>query len=421
MIITNIPSSKSLAQRAIFLASMGPGGSINSIPYCDDVIALIEGIKSIRYGAQKKCIYSSEVNFDSFSDPLVGGVKVSARLGGLPARLLIAASTCASKSVIVTGNKPLLLRPMDSVVEAIKSFSVDVSYLKSKHNLPIRIEKNNKKKSYEIDIPSSHTSQSSTAILLLCAVSKKSYKINIKKPIYSKSYLQMTLDLISNFGGHVTKFEDQSSISISIKPITCKINITIPGDASSGVFLIAASVLTKSKIRINNWFPNGMQPDEKLIELFKKWGVIFHTDSFGLTVDPVKCLPDKVIDCELFPDGAIALAAVAANCNYEIILKGLDTWKYKESNRLETVKELLKSLGVAVSINESEMSINGPIKSRADIHTHDDHRVAFLGGILSLRYPGINIKNPNVVTKSWPNFWNQLDNFKRTVKHIGIV
>ena len=421
MIDVTIPPSKSIAQRLIFLGSMGPGGTIKNIPENDDVASLWNGLNSIQEGYSKRLNFSNEISCDGFKGHLKGGVTVSAKLGGLPARLLIASAMRSVLPVIITGEGRLLKRSMRSLFYGVNSGGGQVSSIESKSYLPVAVKSLSSELSENILIPMTYSSQSATAFLLLAATSTSSHTIKLEKPIYSQSYLDMTIDLICKFGGIIEKHEDEKFLCLKISPVVRKINASVPGDASSGVFAVAASIITGEKMCIHDWFADGLQPDDKVISVLKSWGVKFKKTSVGIQVDPSLCRPNKEIDCSCFPDGAIALAAIAANYDYAINLKGLDTWPYKESNRLESVALSLSKLGVTVNCGKNNMVICGPIQNGGNVDTFGDHRLAFLGGVLSLTEEGVQVKKPEVVSKSWPNFWNELSSWRRSLPQAGIV
>ena len=421
MIEVIIPPSKSIAQRLIFLCLMGPGGTIKNIPDSDDVVSLWNGLNSIKDGCVKRLNFSNVISSGTFKKELKGGVTVSAKLGGLPARLLIASAIRSTSPVIITGEGRLLNRSMKSIFYGIDSAGGEITSLESKYYLPVKVKSLSAELSKNIFIPTNYSSQSATAFLLLAATSASLHTIKLEKPIYSKAYLDMTIDLISKFGGVIEKYEDEDFLYLKTEPVTKKIIASVPIDASSGVFAIAAAVLTGKKMCIHNWFVDGSQPDDKIISLLKSWGVGFERSSLGIQVIPNLCHPNKEVDCSSFPDGAIALAAIAAKYDYPIKLKGLDTWPYKESNRLEAVALSLNKLGVAVDCGKNHMTICGPIQCGGELDTFEDHRLAFLGGVVSLVQEGIKVKKPEVVSKSWPNFWNELASWRRSLPQAGIV
>ena len=192
-----------------------------------------------------------------------------------------------------------------------------------------------------------------------------------------------------------------------LKPIVYEVE----SDASGASYFWAIAAVTESRIRVNNIDPLSDQGDVKFIEILKKMGckVKKNIKDLWIEVEGPKRLTCVSVNMNLMPDTAQTLAVLAAFAQGKTKITGLSTLKGKETDRLQALKNELKKMKIKSEITKDSITIIGGIPQKTVIKTYGDHRMAMAFAIAKSRIPELKIKNPEVVSKSFPNFWEKLN------------
>lgn len=191
------------------------------------------------------------------------------------------------------------------------------------------------------------------------------------------------------------------------------ITVNVESDWSSvSYFYSIIAISKKSHLEIGSYFKNSIQGDKKLVEIYSKLGVKteFIENKIFLEKD-TECLLPKNLDLDLTenPDIAQTIAVTCFGLGISCNIKGLHTLKIKETDRLVALKNEIEKLGGKIEITDDSLKLypSFEIKKNISIKTYNDHRMAMAFAPLSLLVP-IYIENPDVVTKSYKNFWSDL-------------
>ena len=316
---------------------------------------------------------------------------------------------------ILMGSERMKKRPIKILVDSLNKLGSNITYTKKKGYPPIKI------KGGEIILNSNISSQYITALILIAPVLKEGLKIFLDGLVTSKPYITMTLSLLSDLGIK-NKFEKNI---IVINP-TKKINeliYSVESDWSSLSYYYSIVALSKnSKINVGNFYEKSTQGDRKLVEIYSKLGVdtkfLKKEGRVILSKKPGFRSPKKItLHLVDNPDIAQTILVTCLGLGILCNISGLHTLKIKETNRLKAMKNELKKLGADVKIKSESICLL-PLKKinkNISINTYDDHRMAMAFSPLALLVP-IKIKDPDVVSKSYPNFWKDLKsiNYKIT-------
>ena len=309
--------------------------------------------------------------------------------------------------VVLTGSTRMQERPIKILVDALRSIGAYIVYEKVEGFPPIRI-KGKKLLGGTISLASDISSQYISALLLLGPVLEKGLKLNLVGKITSIPYIKMTLALLNNIG-ITTSFKDQLIRVGSVNKIK-KINQVVESDwSSASYFYSVVAIANKSEITLESYYSESLQGDSDLVQIYKKIGVttVFNNGSITLSKTPNFALPE-VLDLDLrnTPDLAQTIAVSCFGLGVDCNLTGLHTLKIKETDRLEALKVELEKLGAIISItNDSlELRLSGVINQNISIDTYNDHRMAMAFAPLGIKVP-IVINNSEVVSKSYPGFW----------------
>ena len=386
-----ITGSKSETNRLLLLQALFKGFKLENISNSDDSKVMQEALES-----------TSEV--------------VDVHHAGTAMRFLTAYfSHLEGHEVVLTGSTRMQERPIKILVDALRSIGAYIVYEKVEGFPPIRI-KGKKLLGGAISLPADISSQYISALLLLGPVLEKGLKLNLVGKITSIPYIKMTLKLLNNLG-ITTSFKDQLIWVGSVKKIK-RINQVVESDWSSASYFFSIVALAKkAKISLMSFKKSSLQGDIVLIDIYEQLGVSsrFEEDTLHLKKEN-KPLPNSIqLDLTKTPDIAQTIAVSCYGLGVGCDLVGLHTLKIKETDRLEALKVELTKLGATIKVtNESlHLSPDTNFIENCSISTYNDHRMAMAFAPLALKIP-LKIEESSVVSKSYPDFWNDLRklNFK---------
>ena len=404
-----LPSSKSYLNRALIVASYQYGTTTltNITDICDDVRDLISaltklGVK-IDINEQKGEIKVIGTN-GKFNVPENG--EINCGLGGTTTRFLIGLSLLFDFEIKITAIGKMLERPVNNLLDVISKLGKSVKYLQKPDCLPVEISKiNNQTNITEIEIDCSKSSQFLSAVLLVA--SQIGLKKIVAKKLVSRPYIDITIDVLRQYGIEVKTQQIGEDLicgvveNNSTNSNTINRNIEVETDWSSASYFLALEKLHNVKLKTNLTQKTSSQGDSKIVEIFEK---IENFDGDEL-----------VIDMKSMPDVSMTAMVVCALKNFNTTITGLETLKNKECDRLKAMHDELAKCGVKTEIspNYDAITIYGKgefeLKDVVKISTYHDHRIAMCFAVLGTKIGNLEIENPDVVKKSFPNFWQELD------------
>lgn len=394
-----IPSSKSIAQRAIAIATITKGQSIiNNVNFSDDVVAAINLSENL--GAQIEIIGNTlkiEGNFCAKNKELF----VSE--AGLSTRMFIPIAGLLGENFTFSGKGSILKRPMDFLIEPLKNLGLNIETTNG--FLPIKI--NGKLKSKNIRIDASESSQLLSGILIALPLTQSETVITVDN-LKSKPYIDLTIEIMNEFGIKI-KHNNYQKFQIPAGKYKPK-EITLEGDWSSAAFWFVAGAIN-GDLKIFNLNPNSKQGDKNILVALEKSGVEIYQeqDFFSVKKSKLKSFEFDATDCpDLFP----ALAVLAANAIGISKIKGVHRLFHKESNRAEAIVKEFRNLGINSYISEDYLIIEACKNIKGGIfNSYNDHRMAMAASILSINcLSQIEISNIDCVSKSYPSFFEHLKN-----------
>lgn len=322
------------------------------------------------------------------------------------------------REVLITGSKRMQERPIKILVDALNSIGADIRYDKKNGYPPLRI-KGKKLEGGLITLPANISSQFISALIMLGPFVEKGIELKLTGEITSKPYIKMTLFLLKRFGIQ-TKFEGQT-IKVEFNNSPKKIDQIVESDWSSASYIFSIVALSKeSEILLKTFKPKSLQGDSVILKIYKKLGVSSFFNGNDLLLKKENCkLPKKIYyDLSNSPDIAQTITVTCFGLGIECELVGLHTLKLKETDRLFALYTELKKLGanIIVTNNSLYLSSNRSFVNNCSIATYDDHRMAMSFAPLSLKVP-LSIQDPSVVSKSYPDFWNDLIQLNFDVKN----
>ena len=383
----NISGSKSESNRLLTLRAYTSFFNINNLSDSDDTKTMISSLKSDK----------EEIN--------IGHAGTAMRF------LTSYYSSIVNSSKILTGSSRMKERPILILVEALNNLGADIEYIDKKGYPPIKI---NGKLIYgnEIALPADVSSQYISSLMMLGVSINQGLKIKLSTKITSLPYIHMTKKIIERIGGIVDIKPDEIIIK---QLVSNKIpDQIVESDWSSASYFYSLVALSDSSdITLSSFFNNSIQGDSRIVDIYKQFGVEtkFLNDKIYLKKNNIH-LPDSIsINLRDNPDLAQTIVVTCLGLGINCKLEGLHTLKLKETDRLLALKREIEKFEVdCVTISNQSITLKNTskLKSGVSINTYDDHRMAMSFAPLSMINP-IIIINPEVVSKSYLNFWNDLE------------
>jgi 3-phosphoshikimate 1-carboxyvinyltransferase len=383
----NISGSKSESNRLLTLRAYTSFFNINNLSDSDDTKTMISSLKSDK----------EEIN--------IGHAGTAMRF------LTSYYSSILNSSKILTGSSRMKERPILILVEALNNLGADIEYIDKKGYPPIKI---NGKLIYgnEIALPADVSSQYISSLMMLGVSINQGLKIKLSTKITSLPYIHMTKKIIERIGGIVDIKPDEIIIK---QLVSNKIpDQIVESDWSSASYFYSLVALSDSSdITLSSFFNNSIQGDSRIVDIYKQFGVEtkFLNDKIYLKKNNID-LPDSIsINLRDNPDLAQTIVVTCLGLGINCKLEGLHTLKLKETDRLLALKREIEKFEVdCVTISNQSITLKNTskLKSGVSINTYDDHRMAMSFAPLSMINP-IIIINPEVVSKSYLNFWNDLE------------
>ncbi len=389
----HISGSKSISNRFLIMEALaGQKVEVQNLSNSDDALVM-----------QKILSNQNETNWN------VGHA-------GTAMRFLTAFAATQNRTISLSGSERMHQRPIGPLVDALRKLGAEINYLGVEGYPPLKINGQGICGG-ELDIDGQMSSQFISALAMIAPRLSGGLQIEIQNKLVSRPYLAMTLGMMRDFGID-TKWVN-SSIQIPETKYTVG-NYQVESDWSSASYwfsFVAMGIV--DEISISNYFTNSYQGDAALIEIFKPLGVdaILHKNELVL-----RSSGDRVekfsYDFHEQPDIAQTVAVCCFELGIEAELFGLETLPIKETDRLLALKiELAKLGGVVQILNQDTILLAKRIQKipteTVQIETYKDHRMAMCFAPLAFKYPTIEILDPNVVTKSYPDFWEDVARLKK--------
>jgi 3-phosphoshikimate 1-carboxyvinyltransferase len=385
-----LPTSKSISNRLLILNALAEKpGKLDNLSASEDTKVLA------------KALATTEGTID------IGHA-------GTAMRFLTAYLSIGNRNFILTGSDRMLQRPIGELVNAMNALGARIEYRGNPGYPPLFIQ-GSRIQGGEISVDSSISSQYISALMMIGPVLKNGLTIRLQKKAVSFSYLQLTRNLMLELDIPV-RFEGNS---IEIPHTRFRgMDISVEGDwsAASYWYAIVALIRGDARIEIKGLLKDSYQGDSVLPELFRPLGVETEFGMDGIIIRNIPLSQDKFeFDFGDNPDLVQTLAVLCSLINLPFRMTGTRTLKIKETDRIQALQAELKKLGVLLDADPGGKWISWDGKKRTSmpqtlqIKTYQDHRMAMAFSPAAIVYPDLVIEDPEVVQKSYPGFWSDLE------------
>lgn len=391
------PPSKSLSHRALICASLAQGYStISNIVYSEDILATIDALELL--GAK----------FDKQEDKLiVKGTKrikspskaINCNESGSTLRFLIPLFSLSNKKISFTGNSSLIKRPQ-SVYEKI--FKEDNNLFIVQNNI-ILVKGSVKAREYHIK--GNVSSQFFSGLMFALPLLEEDSTIIIDGNLESKSYIDLTIQTLEEFGIDIQEIENGYFIegNQSYKPQ----NYYVEGDYSQAAFFLVGGILN-GILKVTDLDYESFQGDKAIIEVIKTMnGKVIYTENGFITES--SSTKGTIVDLANFPDLGPIISLLGSLSKGQTKIINAGRLRIKESDRIETTVKTLKALGADIESTKDEIIIQGKeaLQGGVTVDSYNDHRIAMMVSIAaSLCKEKVTLTNAYAINKSYPRFYD---------------
>lgn len=400
------PPSKAYTHRMLIAALLSNGTSKISNPLVsEDTKATLRAVKA--FGAQTELI---EDCWTIRGVELLRAPKNPINCGesGATLRFMIPVAALAFEPTIFTLGVSLERRPIEPLLESLKQLGTESNHQLREGSSLVRVQGGGirgGKTSIKGDI----SSQFISGLLFACPKAREDTEIAVTTPLESKSYVQMTMEVLTKHGIRVSASNDFTQLKIPSNQNYNPCNHEVPGDFSSAAFLLAAAAVTSSRVKVKNLDYQTIQGDRAILGILKKMGSKVRADDKFVEVEGAQ-LNAVDVDAKDTPDLVPVCAVLACYSKGISKIYNAKRLRYKESDRLSSLRTELKKMGAEIIAKEDSLIIRGPCTMQgATINSHNDHRIAMACAVAALKATGeTKIQNSECVNKSYPRFFNDL-------------
>jgi 3-phosphoshikimate 1-carboxyvinyltransferase len=386
----NLPASKSESNRVLMIAAYGDfAPDCQNLLDSNDTLVLANALSEIQQNHAVIDIADS----------------------GTAARFLTTCLSCRSGSWLLTGTERMKQRPIKPLVEALSGLDASIQYAEKEGFMPLKIE-GKPIQGGKVQIDMSQSSQFASSLLLAAPMWPQGLEMELLGDLRSLPYLSMTLAMMRHFGADV----ERNGRTIIVKPKSYQpVSFKVSSDWSAASYWYEIAALSEAcEIRLRDLLMTSLQGDVIIAEWMKSLGINTIEDNGSLVLKKIPYEKQPLhFDFSAHPDLFPTIAATCAGLRLEACLTGVANLSIKESDRVEAMKVELAKIGVEMFyVSENEVvlrpSTDLPLFAKSNplrFSAHADHRIVMALAPLSLKIGSVAFDTPEVVAKSYPDFW----------------
>ncbi len=408
-----LPGSKSISNRTLLLSALAAGDTrLSGLLDADDVDrmrdALAElGVRIDRLNAPSDCIVHG-----------CGGAfpQKAARLdlgnAGTAFRPLAAVLALADGDYELRGAPRMHERPIGDLVDALRALGADIRYLRHQGFPPLAIGSGRRASTVpdRVAVRGDVSSQFLSALLMalpqVAARTQRTVTVDVVGELISRPYVAITTSLMARFGVTVERDEWRAFRVPRGSLYASPGALHVEGDASAASYFLAAGAIGGGPVRVTGVSRNSIQGDVAFADVISRMGADIRYGDNWIEARAGRALGGIVADCVAIPDAAMTLAMVALFATGPSTLKGIGSWRVKETDRIAAMAKELAKLGATVEAGADDLRIVPPPTLRsATIDTYDDHRIAMCFSLAALGGVAVRINDPDCVRKTFPGYF----------------
>ncbi len=407
--VVTVPGSKSIANRALVCAALADGESVlRGVPDGDDTAAMLDCLAllglELEHGGDTVQIFGGRERFRK------GPITLPTRLAGTTSRFVTALAALGPGPYTIDGEPPLRRRPMAPLHEALTAMGLRVQAHEHPGHLPVTVQGPIDVTLDEVSLRGDISSQYLTALMLIAPYFPNGLRFVLTTPLVSRPYVRITAAVMAEFGVPGVELGDR--IIIVPPGRYAARDFTIEPDASSASYPLAAAAICGGTVTVPGLTDTSLQGDAAFCHVLARMGCTVRQDASGTTVSRLGVLKGIEIDMVDLSDLVPTLAAVGAFAEGTTDVHGVGFIRNKESDRLTDLCVELRRAGIDATDNRDGLVVRQSRPHTATLGTHHDHRLAMAFALVGLGASGIIVEDPDVVSKSWPDFWSMIEGLR---------
>jgi len=397
-----VPGSKSYTHRILIASALSDGACwIENALLSEDTRLTMEALRQMGIRIDESpesqfIVYGGRGYLKPGVDPIYLGNS------GTSMRLLTAVAALCRGALTLAGTERMAERPIQDLIDALQQLGVRIRSTNRNGCPPVEVH-GGPLRGGSVTINCRTSSQYLSALLLIAPYSEKGLEITVTEGSVSKPYVDMTVDVMNNFGVRVER-EDYDRFLVAGRQTYRAGAYAVEPDGSQAGYFWAAAAVCGTRIKVKGVTEDSRQGDVNFAQLLANMGCEVKRERDGITVSG-RHLRAAEIDMGDMPDMVPTLAVVAAFAEGTTVIKNVSHLKAKESDRLTSVVNELVKMGIDARCSDNELIVTGGRPHGAEIETYGDHRIAMSFAVAGLVTPQTFILDENCVAKSFPEFW----------------
>ena len=403
-----VPGSKSYTNRALLVAAMARGAStVTGALFSDDTHYMSSSLRKLGVEVdadEKRATFDVRGNGGNIP---VSSAQLYIGNSGTTSRSLVAYVSLGHGKFVIDGDEPMRHgRPISDLLDALTQIGVSARTQFDNGHLPVIVEADGLKGGKtRLDV--SKSSQFLTALLLVAPYAKNEMEIEVVGN-REMPYIDITLAVMEAFGVQVIN-EGYKYFRIEGGQQYQPRVYHIEPDASNASYFFAAAALTGGRVTVQHLHLDSIQGDVRFVQILEQMGCQVTVSDVGITVTGPCQLKGIDVDMKAISDTSLTLAAIAPFADSKVIIRNIEHTRWQETDRIHAMVTELRKLGVPVVEHQDGLEISPAPITPAAIDTYQDHRVAMAFSLIGLKARGIRINDPECVSKTFPNYFEVLE------------
>ncbi|MFQ5449572.1 MAG: 3-phosphoshikimate 1-carboxyvinyltransferase [Nitrospinaceae bacterium] len=400
----DVPPSKSYTNRALLIAALADGESRIDHPlFSDDTTYMSQALNRFGIPVRKEAEAFAVSGKGGRLEAPDGEIRVGN--AGTAMRFLTTFACLAPGVTRLTGDARMQQRPVEDLLRCLREMNVRAVSEKNNGCPPLEIH-GGPVPGGEVHLAGDKSSQYLTSLLLSAPYFQNDTTIHILGELTSKSYADITLDIMRSFGVHA-KNERYGKFHVAAGQRYRARTYRVEGDWSSASYFLAAAAVTGGEVTLTGLNPESVQGDAGFLGVLEQMGCSVTRSGEKIRLKG-NLLKGITINMNTMPDAVQTLAVTALFARGETVIHGIGNLRIKETDRIHALATELSRLGARVDPGDDFLKIQPGDYSGQEVETYNDHRMAMSFAVAGLKIPGIKIKNPQCVEKSFPDFFERL-------------
>ena len=410
--VVELPGSKSYSNRALLVAALARGRSeITQALFSDDTRYMHRALEALGVrvradeAARSFTVDGVDGRFPAWEATLEVGN------AGTAARFLTAAVALGRGTFVIDGSPAMRKRPIQPLLDGLTALGVDAESREGTGCPPVVVRARGIAGG-RARVRGDVSSQYLSALLLAAPYAARDVELEIEGELVSAPYVTMTLSTMEEFGARAERDGDRR-FRVAAGQRYAGRSYAVEPDASGASYFFAAAAVTGSHVVVPRLGSRSAQGDLGLLDVLARMGSKVTIDADAIAVQGPARLRAVDADFTRMGDVATTLMAIAPFADGPVTVRGIAQTHYEESDRPVAAATELRRMGLSVESTWDSVTIHPGLPRPCEVQTYDDHRIAMSFALIGLRVPGIRIRNPGCVAKTFPDYFERLESLRR--------